>query len=282
MNSSDRRLELYDPALINSGKVEFRRIWGNRVLEDDWRRSGKQTRTIVSGNPAAVVDSASVTASVDSVMTKGSAKWLELHEALKKDVPLTDEKFAESQRNKEEALFKLGKIYRFDLKEQDKAIVTFNRVLADFPKTQHKDEIYYLIYLTLADDDNNRTAWKDKLLTEFPNSTYARLISKRSDKDGNASGTGNPVKEYESTYQLYVDGNYEKALEEIEANLPSYKGGVMEDKFALLRVFLIGKVRGKEAYSQAINEFIQLYPSSEYLPRLKEMKELSALSVEKR
>ena len=136
-----------------------------------------------------------------------------------------------------------------------------------------------MIYLTLADGDQNRVAWKDKLLSEFPNSTYARLISKTSDT---ANHGGNAVKEYESTYQLYVDGNYTKALENIEANLPSYKGGVMEDKFALLRVFLIGKVRGKEAYSQAITEFIRLYPSSIYLPRLKEMQELSTLSMGKR
>ena len=146
----------------------------------------------------------------------------------------------------------------------------------------HKDEIYYLVYLTLAEDDNGRIVWKDKLLNEFPNSTYARLISKAPGKDGNTGGTGNPVKEYESTYQLYVDGNYTKALEDIELNLPAYKGGPMEDKFALLRVFLVGKVRGKEAYSLAISEFMQLYPSSDYLPRLKEMQELSALSVEKR
>jgi hypothetical protein len=57
---------------------------------------------------------------------------------------------------------------------------------------------------------------------------------------------------------------------------------MLEDKFALLRVFLIGKVRGKDSYAQAITEFIRLYPSSVYLPRLKEMQELSVLSMGKR
>ena len=77
-------------------------------------------------------------------------------------------------------------------------------------------------------------------------------------------------------------GDYSKALDEIEQNLPAYKGHAIEDKFALLRVFLIGKVRGKEAYSQAIAEFMRLYPSSVYLPRLKEMQELNSLSMGKR
>jgi len=278
LDGNQRRWELYDPALINQGKIEFKRIWGNRVLEDDWRRSSKQTRS-VAGSASGASDSVSMVAAVDTVMTKDSPAWKTMHEELMKNVPLTDAQFVNSQKNKEEALYKLGKIYRFDLKESDKAVVTFNRLLNEYPKTQYKDEIYYLVYLTLADDDQNRTAWKDKLLNEFPNSTYARLISKTPDT---GAQQGNPVKEYESTYQLYVDGNYTKALENIEANLPSYKGGVMEDKFALLRVFLIGKVRGKEAYSQAITEFIRLYPASIYLPRLKEMQELSALSIGKR
>ena len=281
LNGSERRWELYDPALIMQGKTDFRRLWGNRVLEDDWRRSGKQTRSMASNNTVSGGDTISAVAVVDSVMTKGSVAWLAYHEILKKNLPLSDAQFADSQKKKEEALYKLGKIYRFDLKEPDKAVVTFNRVLNDYPKTQYKDEIYYLIYLTLDENDKTRLSWKDKLLSEYPNSTYARLISKTSDQNGNLAA-GNPVKEYENTYQLYIDGNYTKALTDVESNLPSYKGGPMEDKFALLRVFLIGKVRGKEAYSQAISEFIQLYPSSVYLPRLKEMKELSALSVGKR
>ena len=278
IDGSQRRWELYDPALINQGKIEFKRTWGNRVLEDDWRRSAKQTRSVTAG--ASPKDSvSSPVADGEKMLAKDSPEWKTMHDELMKAVPLTDAQFSDSQKNKEEALYKLGKIYRFDLKENDKAVITFNRVLTEYPKTQYKDEIYYLIYLTLGDDDQNKVAWKNKLLSEFPNSTYARLISKTSDT---ANHAGNPVKEYESTYQLYVDGNYTKALENIEANLPSYKGGVMEDKFALLRVFLIGKVRGKEAYSQAITEFIRLYPSSIYLPRLKEMQELSTLSMGKR
>ena len=282
LNGNERRWELFDPALINQGKIDFKRIWGNRVLEDDWRRSGKQTRSLTSSNNlAGGNDSTSIAAVVDTVMTKGSPAWNAQHDELKKNVPLSEAQFANSQKNKEDALYKLGKIYRFDLKENDKALITFDRVLTEYPKTQYKDEIYYLAYLSYPDDDKNKPVWKDKLLAEFPNSTYARLINKSADmQDGKVAG--NPVKEYEVTYQQYIDGNYEKALESIEANLPAYKGGVMEDKFALLRVFLIGKVRGKEAYSQAITELISLYPTSVYLPRLKEMQELSALSMGKR
>ncbi|MCF0057332.1 tetratricopeptide repeat protein [Dyadobacter sp. CY356] len=286
-SSTDRRWELYDPALINQGKIDFRRQWGNRVLEDDWRRSTKQITSVASrgNNPADSTSNGNGLPAVaaEPTMVKGSALWLARHENLKKNIPLTDSSFTVSQRRKEDALYNLGKIYRFDLKESDRAVATFNRVLTEYPKTQYREEIYYLMYLTLAENDQNRVTWKDKLTSEFPNSTYARLINKSVGNGiGDDKNRNNPVKAYESAYQLYADGNFTKALEDIEADLPAYKGSMLEDKFALLRVFLVGKVRGREAYLQAINEFVRLYPGSIYLPRLKEMQESREISVGKR
>jgi len=285
-NGNDRRWELYDPALINQGKIEFRRVWGNRVLEDDWRRSTKQVRSIASNDSNNPMDSTSNGAAAvaeEPAMVKGSVVWDARHSDLKKNIPLTDSSFTVSQKKKEDALYNLGKIYRFDLKEPARAVVTFNRVLTEYPGTQYREEIYYLMYLTLAEEDNNRLVWKDKLTSEFPNSTYARLVTK-SEGSGAVGDKNrdNPVKAYESAYQLYADGNFAKALEEIESDLPAYKGSMLEDKFALLRVFLVGKIRGREAYLQAINEFVRLYPGSIYLPRLKEMQESREISVGKR
>ncbi|WP_051663881.1 type IX secretion system periplasmic lipoprotein PorW/SprE [Dyadobacter crusticola] len=281
VNGNERRWELYDPALINQGKMDFRRTWGNRPLEDDWRRSNRPLQASAN-NPASSSDDSTSLAStgqVDQSLKKGTPEWQEAHDLLKKNIPLTEPQMAESRHAKEEALYNLGKIYRFDLKEPGRAIATFDRMLTEYPQTQFKDEIYYLLYLSYEEDNQTRAAWKNKLVTEYPNSTYARLVSKSSEAAGNS---GNPIKEYEAVYQLYASGNYTKALEDIERNLPAYKGGSMEDKFALLRVFLIGKVRGKEAYGQAITEFMRLYPTSIYLPRLKEMQEFNSVSMGKR
>lgn len=286
VSGNDRRWELYDPALINQGKIEFRRIWGNRVLEDDWRRSTKQINSLASVNPGNRIDTVSAqtnAAPAEPVMEKGNALWQARHDFLKKNIPLTDSSFAVSQKKKEDALYNLGKIYRFDLKETDKAIATFTRVLNDYPTTKYREEIYYLMYLTVPENDPSRMAWKDKLTTEFPTSTYARLVNKSvNDGTGADKNKNNPVKAYEHAYDLYAQGNFTKALEEIEADLPAYKGSMLEDKFALLRVFLIGKTRGREAYLQAINEFGRLYPGSVYLPRIKEMQESREISVGKR
>lgn len=279
-NGGERRWELYDPALVDKGKIDFKRTWGNRPLEDDWRRSSRPLRSL-AGNGAGGTDSTALAQapSENTVLKKGTGEWDQVHAMLKSNVPLTDTAFAVSKRKKEDALYNLGKIYRFDLKESNRAIASFERVLSEYPNTQYKDEIYYLLFLSNEQNAASQESWKSKLLSEYPNSTYARLVNKSTDTGGTS---GNATKEYEAMYKLYAAGNYTQALEEIEKNLPAYKGNAMEDKFALLRVFLIGKVRGKDAYAQAITEFMRLYPSSIYLPRLKEMQEFNSVSMGKR
>ncbi|PWJ58230.1 tetratricopeptide repeat protein [Dyadobacter jejuensis] len=273
--AGERRWELYDPNLIEKGKLEFKRQWGNRPLEDDWRRSGKTSTASLAG-AASAPQNATPEKAVDDKLVKGSEEWEQVKAVLLKNVPLTDEQWLVSEQAKEEALYQLGKIYRFDLKEDKKAISTFERILQEYPESKHKEELYYLMFLSYGAESAQGLAWKQKLTTAFPHSTYARLVSDKTENGADNNALKNPQVAYENSYQLYARGEYDTALKDIEQNLPAYKGGAFEDKFALLRLFLIGKVRGKEDYTQAISEFLQLYPQSIYLERVKEMQELAS------
>jgi tetratricopeptide (TPR) repeat protein len=293
ISGNGARWELYDPSLVTQGKSEFRRVWGNRKLEDDWRRASKDNRgetgngsqlaQTIEGNRVTPQIGEAGTAEETLAMTKDSPAWVSRRDALRANLPLTPDKLEESQRRKEEALYSLGKIYRFELKESEKAYSTFKRLLSEYPSTSYKEEIYYLNYLSLADGDSEKALWKDRLINEFPNSTYARLVSKTVGPDSGLAGAGgSALKTYEAIYRLYESGDYKKGLSEVEVALSQFHGNDMEDKFALLRIFLIGKVRGKEHYVQAVNEFLHLYPKSQYLPRVKEISEVAGQSAKRK
>ncbi len=298
LSGNDRRWELYDPQRIVQGKTEFRRIYGNRVLEDNWRRSSKEstaldnnaTATALGSGPANAQINATTTPPgvpagnasaglpLEATMVKGSEAWTARRDELRRNVPINGADFTASERREEDALYKLGKIYRFDLKESGKAVDMFTRLLKDFPKTSYREEIYYLIYLSLKEDDQNRPLWKEKLLTEFPNSSYAKLLNQAQiarQSDATAPADGSPGKTYDRLYGLYAAGNYTEALAQVDNALAVYRESAMADRFAILRIFLIGKVRGRDAYLQAINEFIRLYPESALLPRVQEMLEIT-------
>lgn len=282
----DRRWELYDPLMVNQGRIEFRRIWGNRPLEDNWRRSSKENTSYAAGPQNVTLNAAVEPEEVVEPLTlmPGSEAWLTRRDALRTNVPISGAAFTNSQKREEEALYRLGKIYRFDLKEPAKAVATFNRLLKDFPKTPYREELYYLTYLSLEEQDKNRPLWKEKLLAEFPNSTYARLLNQaqlaQEEKGNPLSST--PSKAYDAIYGLYTGGNYSEALAQVENALARYTDSALLDKFALLRIFLVGKVRGRDAYLQAINEFIRLYPDSSLLPRVQEMLEVTGQASARR
>ncbi|WP_228713684.1 type IX secretion system periplasmic lipoprotein PorW/SprE [Arundinibacter roseus] len=283
LSGNGRRWELYDPSLISQAKMEFVRIWGNRPLEDNWRRVVKDNSSFasVAQTTAGTPDSLSGVSFATGVlepMKKDSEEWRSRREELRKSVPLSGAAFASSQKREEDALYRLGKIYRFDLKEPEKAVTTFTHLLKEFPKTDYREEAYYLIYLSLDDSNKNKPLWKEKLMTEFPNATYARLLNQGTFGETNVPTAGKPTnagKSYEGLYALYDSGNYTEALAQIENVLPYFRDHALIDKFALLRIFLIGKVRGRDAYLQAINEFIRLYPESQFLPRVQEMLEVT-------
>ncbi|GAB3172162.1 type IX secretion system periplasmic lipoprotein PorW/SprE [Telluribacter humicola] len=278
---NERRWELYDPVLVNQGRMEFRRLWGSRPLEDDWRRSTKDTRSFApagQGQEAlAGPGQPQNSPSASAAMTKGSAEWQARRDELLRQIPVGDAALAASMKREEDALYRLGKIYRFDLKESDKAVTAFSRLLKDYPKTEYREELYYLLYLSMPEQDKTRSQWKDKLLSEYPGSTYARLLNQapKATEDGTGTASTAPTKSYDKVYELYVAGNYSEGLAQVEDALTKHQGGPLEDKFALLRIFLVGKVRGRDAYLQAINEFIRLYPDSALLPRVQEMLEVT-------
>ena len=284
ISGNERRWELYDPVMVNQGRVEFRRLWGNRPLEDNWRRANKENASFTASAQSPDLNAAVVPSRTDlgfqpeTTLIKGSEAWVARRNELLKNIPTSDAAFSNSEKREEEALYRLGKIYRFDLKESDKAVITFTRLLNDFPKTAYREEIYYLIYLSLPENNKNRPLWKEKLLTEFPNSSYARLLNQvqlaQDDKAGSPMGSS-AAKTYDGIYKLYTSGNYSEALAQVENALAVYRENPLVDKFALLRIFLVGKVRGRDAYLQAINEFIRLYPDSSLLPRVQEMLEVT-------
>lgn len=284
ISGNERRWELYDPTMVNQGRVEFRRLWGNRTLEDNWRRANKENASFTAGAPnpdlkaAVVPEKTELNLQPETTMAKGSEAWVARRDELRKNVPITEMALASSEKREEDALYRLGKIYRFDLKESDKSVTTFTRLLNDFPKTAYREEIYYLIYLSLEENNKNRPLWKEKLLAEFPNSSYARLLNQAqlsNNDSGDSPAAGSAAKTYDTIYKLYTSGNFSEALAQAENALAVYQTNPLIDKFALLRIFLIGKVHGRDAYLQAINEFIRLYPESSLLPRVQEMLEVS-------
>ncbi|MFD2573928.1 tetratricopeptide repeat protein [Spirosoma soli] len=274
----DQRWVLYNPIALSQGRQEFSVRWGNRPVEDNWRRSNKESSEAVAGvnnplngeslansvNPNAPLQQPDATnASAGPASGRRSQK-----DALMAQIPFSPDAQLKANQRIENALYKLGKLYKFELNQPADAIPTFEQLLTRYPNTLQKPEVYYLLHL--SNEQLGKTSnWKDKLLAEYPNTSYARLTGRAAAQTTDSEAQ--LQKAYTAVYELYKANNMTEALARAESALSTFAGSQLEDKLALLRVILVGKVQGVEAYRQALNEFVRDYPASQLLPRAKEM-----------
>lgn len=283
------RWVLYNPVQLAQGRQEFMQVWGNRPLADDWRRQNKDASQAVAAensplnganpanatNPATPLPAAGTRPPVANTLNQRRAKKDELY----RQIPFSADALQKSNDQLEAALFRQGKLYKFQLEQPMQAITTLDRLLARFPNSSYKPEAYYLMHLS-AEQAGKPSPWHDKLLTEFPTSSYAKLLMAASKSSALAGGSTEAGKggvneiaanqTYTKLYDLYQSGNSTEALARVEAALGTFGGSKIADKLALLRIILIGRVQSVDAYRQALGEFVRDYPLSPLLSHIKE------------
>ncbi len=275
----NERWVLYNPVALSQGKQEFSVRWGNRPLEDNWRRSNKEASGAIAAdnspiNGSSPANSINPNTPLQPADANGGAVVLSgpnrkgQKDAMMAKIPFSKEAQAQANQRIENALYKLGKLYKFELNKPADAIPTFEQLLSRYPNTLQKPEVYYLLYLS-NEQIGQSSPWKEKLLAEYPNTSYARLTGKAVAQTTDSEAQA--LKTYTAIYELYKANNNTEALARAETALGSFAGTQLEDKLALLRLLLVGKVKGMDEYRQAINEFIRDYPGSQLLTHVKEM-----------
>lgn len=268
---ADQRWLLYNPIMIAQGRTEFTQKWGTRQLEDNWRRSQKESAAQLAAMESPLQNGAPAPTTPGTLPATLSLEERKAQkDALYATIPFSEEALKQSHAKLETAYYRLGKLYKFQFNQPDKAIPTFETLLNRYPNTAVKPEVYYLLMVS-NDQLNRSSSWKDKLLAEFPTSSYARQIGKTGTTAHTATGENEAQRVYTEIYNLYKANNLSEALSRAEAAMNTLTGSLIEDKMAVLRVILIGKVRGVEPYRQALTEFIRDYPTSSLLPKVREM-----------
>ncbi len=275
-SASGKKWRLYNEQEIAKEKNEFVRIWGNRVLEDNWRRAEKSSTTFVfSETERRMVEQpvirpvipAELSREVDDEENERKAVEDEIRE-FKKRIPATKIQLIASKRKQEEAAFRIARIYRLRFKDEQKANAGFRNFLSEFPKSSHEPEVLY--YLALAEAKPLESTYAARLVKEYPNTSFGRQIRKGTvvmthDLEVQAQEL------YRRAYLLYDEGKMGETVTLLEEGMNEYVGSQIEDKMALLRIFALAKTGAREEYHIALSDFVRSYPSSDLLPKAREM-----------
>ncbi|WP_143520135.1 hypothetical protein [Reichenbachiella sp. 5M10] len=269
----------YNPSSVSRGKSEFVSVWGDRPLEDNWRRSLKPSNLTEEAKEgeAALSDGRNTTPKPKEKPTTkdeehsegGTVSGLD-KSTLMATVPATAEQQAALLVEIEQALYELGNIYNFDLNEKNNSVETFEILLERFPDTEHKYEVWYLLYLILEDLQNMPQSeyYKNLLLNQAPESIYAKLILNPNYRAESSMASEKLKKVYAQAYQLYQDENYPEALTLLNDGLAEYPDNDFVDNVQLLKILIHAETESAYTYEAALKNFLKEYEDSELVPHV--------------
>ena len=241
----------YNTQASGYGQQEFRNIWGNRPLQDNWRISDKMQ--INAGN---------INATIVTTTQIDQSKKYELpyyFEMVPSDPQVIDSISAE--RNG--AYYKLGIIYEGQFKETDLAILRLEKLLTFSPSEELSLPAKYHLYKLYNTLNNNKAlVYKNDITTNYSESRYAKIILNPKEVI-NEDAASSSETEYAAIYYEYEEEKFESVIEKSTIAIGKYEGQQIVPKFELLKSYAIGKKDGILAFKEALEFIVANYPNTE-------------------
>ncbi len=257
----------YNENFLKKGRKDFARNWGDRKLDDNWRRSNR----LVAGG---IDDAAGGDSSRNNVVADADLK------DIFSNIPTSEAELSVIHLATYEAMYQLGILYRDRLQNNRRCTGTLEDMQARYPDTaRYEKETWYYCYLAFTDLSNRERAqfYYDKLVEKYPKSAYARTLTDPNFLNATKERERELNRYYQETYTLFQKGGYKEAFDRCEEAPQKYGSqNPLVAKFALLSALCTGNLSGNEAYCAALGEVIKQYPESPEATRAKEIARLLA------
>lgn len=267
----------YNAQLIRNGKQEFTRKWGNRPLEDNWRRRSKAS----SGDwtPSGEESDEELTELTDSIVADSTAieipRVTDVYDPAYylQQIPRTPAEFAESDSLIADALFKLIFIYKNKLHDTLQAETTFEEFCRRFPQDKRCVELYYIRYLDALKDNLPEQAEENRqaILTKYPDSKQAQIVANPQYFAQLRQMAAEQDSLYEVTYNAFRVGQFATVKANTKYAEQNYPLSPLMPRFLFLNAVAKARTEGKEAFAESLRDMISRYPDSELATMSRDM-----------
>lgn len=246
----------YNPTTVSFGKVEFKKLWGERSLGGNWRLSTiKNSVTVndtLNGNKIPTENKVAEEKLIEKYTTDYYIKQL----------PKSKAELDSIVKERNFVYYQLGVVYKEKFKEYNLASSKLEQLLTYNPEEKLVlPTMYNLFKIYQITDATKAEEMRKRISSQYPDSRYAQIINNTNLNEDAANET--PESEYNKWYKLYKEGNYAVVLEKSDALITQFSGDEIVSKFELLKANTIGKLRGLVAYKNALQYVADNYPNSE-------------------
>ena len=266
----------YNPQLVKQGAQEWRRRWGTRPLEDNWRRMNKQVTVSAPEEDELMAEMTDSTAQAgDSLAPAPVVRETDNHkpEYYLQQIPRTEQDMAASDSLWREAMVALVYIYRDDLDDlpqAEDALRQLEKRAAGHPSLL---DIYYANYLNAlrTNDAEEAAVWRDKITRYYPQSTQAQIVS----QPGYFAKLQQMAQEqdslYAQTYNAYTKGKYREVKTNKQYAEKEFPLSPLMPRFLFLNAVAVARTEGQQAFTNELQDLVARYPETELGAMAKDM-----------
>jgi len=262
----------YNGALRISGQQNFYDYWGERVLEDHWRRSSK-IGNLFSDDPEEGEEEFN-----ESQDPYDPANLPTVDEMLS-ELPCEAEERSNSLAMLAEAYYMAGLDYREKLEDPENAIDIWQELLARLDSSAFHPTATYQLYRTYLQreiedgytnpfcESCNSTFWADQIVNNYPGSEWAMLIENPDFLDAEEEAYEIERVAYEALLSRYYAKDYQATLLDIDVIIGERPENPLSCKYNLLRAQCVGGLTSytgdRTPYFNALKAIIDVCPETE-------------------
>ena len=245
---------------VAKGSNEFRKIWQNRTLSDNWRY-GEDNKL---GSSLDDLENEALG------RTPADARRFEIAFYTEK-IPKEKKAILALKRERDSASLELGRMYETYFQNTPLATKTLYDLVDNQPEKEVKLQALYLIFsMNHENTPNQAERAKNIIIQEFPDTPYAIFV--KNPRNTNFTESEEEVKKvYQEAYVLYNEEKYKEAKNIVNQAIEKYPKDALIPKFELLNAFIIGRSESKEKMISSLQQIVLNYERTNEGKKAKEI-----------
>ena len=249
----------YNQSALAFGRTEFRRRYGDRKLEDNWRRANKASISLTS-----LTESPGQANEKEADTSKAVVADYKNPEFYLKNLPLNDSLLAISNEKLAYAYLNAGQAFSEKLNDAPRATELLEKLITRFPSHMLVPEALYSLYnINLPLNSSVSEIYRQRLLERYPSVEFAKILSDPEYYNKKMEEMNIAENLYEKAYDAYSSENFGAAISMCDEGLEKHEQSNLAPKFQLLRAYIMARISNERAFREELNKVIKQWPATE-------------------
>ncbi|MDT8400801.1 MAG: tetratricopeptide repeat protein [Bacteroidales bacterium] len=254
----------YNQSALTFGRTEFRSRWGDRELEDNWRRRNKATTGAISGSMDGSQEEAAGNISPETDIKSKEYYF--------RNLPLSDSLIAVSDTMIADALYNSARVYYEKFNDNEKANEAYHSFMNRFPGNYRIPETLYKLHrINEKSDSRLAGTYKQQLIDKYPESEYAMILSDPAYLESRIKEEQRAEEIYNEAFREWENGNRERVVDICSRAVGEFTDSDLLPKFMLLKAYAMAPSVSEKILRDELRAISVQYPGTEEAGRASEL-----------